>query len=182
MLTSQPSSVNAGSHGAYQWLTTTAHDFDSLLTLCPTAVLGKYVAVTSFDSGSLSLNDEQKATGWESRQGIAYSPLVQSAGTLPERGGFDEWYVFGTAVDLGEKGQGNIFEAPLSVGQIEVFVNFAEGFDLHQPNSLVPLFWRQLEWIRPESYIADTHHLLTFVSTNPNVFSAVLEALSVSGS
>ena len=55
--------MNAGSHGAYQWLTTTGHDFDSLLTLCPAPVLGKYVAVTSFDSGSLSLNDEEKAAG-----------------------------------------------------------------------------------------------------------------------
>jgi hypothetical protein len=145
-------------------------------------VLGKYVAVTSFDSGSLDLDDKEKAAGWESRKGIAYSPRIQSVGTLPERGGFDEWYVFATAVDLGEKGRGNIFEAPLSPGQVEVLVNFAEGFDLHQPNELVPLFWRQLEWIRPESYIADTHHLLTFVSTNRNIFAAALHALSESGS
>jgi len=179
---SQQPAVNAGSHGEYEWLTTTSDDFDSLLTLCPTAVLGKYVAVTSFDSGSLDLNDEEKAAGWESRMGIAYSPLIQSVGTLPQRGGFDEWYVFGTPVDLGEKGQGNIFEAPLSAGQVEVFVNFGQGFDLHQPNGLVPLFWRQLEWIRPESYIADTHHLLTFVSTNRSVFAAVRQAFSESRS
>jgi hypothetical protein len=67
-------------------------------------------------------------------KGIAYSPLIRSVGTLPERGGFDEWYVFGTPVDLGEKGRGNVFEAPLSAGQVEVFVNFAKGFDLHQPD------------------------------------------------
>lgn len=182
MLNSQPSSVKSGSHDAYQWLTTNAHDFDSLLTFCPAAVLEKYVAVTSFDSGSLSLSDGEKAAGWESRKGIAYSPLIRSVTTLPERGGFDEWYVFGTPVDLGEKGRGNVFEAPLSAGQVEVFVNFAEGFDLHQLNDLVPLFWRQLEWIRPESYIADTHHLLTFVSTNRNVFAAVRQALSESPS
>jgi hypothetical protein len=58
-----------------------------------------------------------------------------------------------------------------------VFVNFAEGFELHQPNDLVPLFWRQLKWIRPESYIADTHHLLTFVTTDRNVFEAARQAL-----
>jgi hypothetical protein len=171
-----------GSHDAYQWLTTTAHDFDSLLTLCPTTVLEKYVAVTSFDSGSLSLTDEDRAASWESRKGIAYSPLIRSVGILPERGGFDEWYVFGTPTDLGEKGRGNVFEAPLSAGQVEVFVNFAEGFDLDQPNNLVPLFWCQLKWIRPESYIADTHHLLTFVSTNRNVFDAVRQALTESRS
>jgi hypothetical protein len=175
---SREATLKSGSHDAYRWLTTTAHDFDSLLTLCPTAVIGKYLAVTAFDSGSLSLSDEEKASGWESRKGISYSPLIESVGTLPERGGFDEWYVFGAPVDLGEKGQGNIFEAPLLSGQIEVFVNFAEGFDLYRPNDLAPLFWRQLKWIRPESYIADTHQTLTFVSANRNVFEAVRQALT----
>jgi len=145
-------------------------------------VLGKYVAVTSFDSDSLSLNEEEKAAGWEGRKDIAYSPLIQSVGTLPERGGFDEWYVFGAPVDLGQRGRGNPFEAPLSAGQVEVFVNYGPDFDLHQPNSLVELFWRQLEWIRPESYIADTHYVLTFVSTNRNAFAAVRQALSESRS
>jgi len=182
MLDPQPPVVNSGFHGAYEWLTTISHDFDSLLTLCPTTVRGKYVAVTSFDSGSLDLNAEEKAAGWETRNGIAYSPLIESIGTLPERGGFDEWYVFETPVDLGGKGRGNIFEAPLSAGQVEVLVNFGEGFDLHQPADLVSLFWRQLEWIRPESYIADTHHLLTFVTTNRSVFAAAYQALSESRS
>ena len=182
MINSSPSSLKYGSHDAYQWLTTSEHDLDGFLTLCPDAVLGNYVAVTSFDSGSLSLSDEEKSAGWESRKGIAYSPLIRSVATLPERGGFDEWYVFRIPVDLGDKGRGNVFEAPLSAGQIEVFVNFAEGFDLHQPNALVPLFWRQLNWIQPESYIADTHHLLTFVSNNRNVFEAVRQAFAESQS
>lgn len=174
--------METGAHAGYQWLTTTDHDFDSLLTLCPTAVLGKYAAVTCFDSGSLDLSDEEKAAGWESHNGIAYSPFIESVSRLPERGGFDEWYIFATRVDLGSKGQGNPFEAPLSRGQVEVLVNFAEGFDLHQSNHIVDVFWRQLEWIRPESYIADTHHLLTFVTTNSIVFAAVRQALSESGS
>jgi hypothetical protein len=180
MLDFQQPAVNAGSHGAYEWLTTISHNFSSLLTLCPTPVLGKYVAVTSFDSGSLALNEAEKATGWQARNGIAYSPLIESIEILPDPCEFDEWYVFGTPVDLGKKGHGNIFEAQLSEGQVEVFVNLAEGFDLYRPNDLVPLFWRQLEWIRPESYIADTHHLLTFVSSNRNVFAAVHQALSKS--
>ncbi|SRR6266700_377015 len=130
MLDSQSPAVNAGACGAYEWLTTFSHDFDNLLTLCPTTVLGKYVAVTSFDSGSLDLSSQEKAAGWGTRSGIAYSPLIESVGALPERGGFDEWYVFGAPVDLGEKGQGNIFEAPLLAGQVEVFVNFGEASTL----------------------------------------------------
>jgi hypothetical protein len=137
---------------------------------------------SSFDSGSLSLNDEEKAAGWEGRKGIAYSPVIQSVGTLPERGGYDEWYVFALPVDLDQRSRGNPFEAPLAAGQVEVFVNYGEGFDLHQANSLVDLFWRQLDWICPESYIADTHHRLTFVSTNRSVFAGVRQALSESRS
>jgi hypothetical protein len=180
MFGSEPPSVNAGSHGEYQWLTTKSHDFDSLLMLCPTVVLGKYAAVTSFDSGSLDLNEEDKAAGWESRKGIAYSPLIRSVERLPQRGGFDEWYVFETAADLGQKGNGNPFEAPLSPGQVEVFVNFAEGFDLNVEDSIVILFWRQFEWIRSQSYISDTHHLLTFVSSNRSIFDVVHKTLGES--
>jgi hypothetical protein len=40
-----------GSQGSYQWLVT-EEDFD-LLQLCPEIVLGKYVAITSIDSGEL---------------------------------------------------------------------------------------------------------------------------------
>jgi hypothetical protein len=83
MLDAQSSSMDAGAEGAYQWLTTTSHDFDSLLALCPTTALGKYVAVTSFDSRSLDLSHRAKVAGWENRSGIAYSPLIQSIGTLP---------------------------------------------------------------------------------------------------
>ena len=53
-----------GSHGAYQWLTTGQHDLGTLLQLCPQAVSGKYIAVTSFDSGPLHLNDNELSDGW----------------------------------------------------------------------------------------------------------------------
>jgi hypothetical protein len=58
-----------------------------------------------------------------------------------------------------------------------VFVNFG-GFALHHPDSaaLARLFWAQLDWIHPESYLADGEHL-TFVSANTDVFVALLEAL-----
>ena len=59
-------------------------------------------------------------------------------------------------------------------------MNFGPGFALHNPEmaSLVRLFWKQLDWIQPESYIADADVLLTFVSRNEDVFAAVREALS----
>ena len=169
---------NSGARGEHQWLTTSEYDLDGLLTLCPAVTFGKYLAVTSFDSGPLSLNELEKKRGWYSRGEIAYSPQIQSLEVLPPRGGFDEWYVFEQSVDLGHLGdRANIFEAPLTPGQVETFVNFCDGCALHRPNDLTDLFWRQLEWIRPESYVADGDNLLTFVTTNENLFSLVSKAL-----
>jgi hypothetical protein len=171
--------LKTGTHGAYQWLRATQHDLDSLLVLSPSVVIGKHLAVTSFDSGSLLIDDVEKSTGWESRGGIAYSPRIESAETLPPRGGYDEWYVFGARADLGQIGKDNVFEAPLQPGQVEVFVNFGPSFalELTADQTLANLFWRQLDWIRPDSYLADNDHLLTFVTADPSLFAEVHRAL-----
>jgi hypothetical protein len=172
--------LTTGSHGTYQWLTTGQHDLDTLLRLCPQALLKKYVAITSLDSGPLILNDKEISAGWESRESIAYSPRVPSVEKLPhgECGGFDEWYVFETPADLGRLAQGNLFEAPLQRGLVAVFVNFG-GFGFHSPTmkDLADLFWTQLEWIQPESYLADGD-LLNFVSRDEDLFTTVRQALS----
>ena len=169
-----------GSHGEYQWVTTGQQDLDTVLRLCPQVVLGKYVAVTSIDSGPLILNDDEISIGWQIRNDIAYSPKIQSVEGLAhgECEGFDEWYVFEAPSDLGQVIRGNIFESRLNPGQIAVFVNYI-AFGFHDPltQELTDLFWRQLEWIRPESYIADGS-LLNFVSRDSNLFATVFQALS----
>ena len=175
-----------GSHDAYGWLTTWQHDLDTLLQRCPQAVVGKYVAVTSLDSGPMALTDAEKRDGWRSRNEIAYSSEIQYAENVrTERSpggcaGFNEWYVSNSPFDLGEIWHGNVFEAPITPGQVCRFVNFGPGFALHNPEylRLVSLFWKQLDWIQPESYIADTDMLLTFVSRNEDIFVAVRNALS----
>ncbi len=43
---------------------------------------------------------------------------------------------------------------------------------------LVNLFWKQLEWIQPESYIADSESHLTFVSRNEDIFISVHKAVN----
>ena len=180
----KPSSpLTTGTHGAYHWLTTSEHDLDDLLTLCPTVVLGRYLAATSFDSGSLTLDDAEKLAGWETRGGIAYSTCVLSVETLSARGGYDEWYVFGSPMDLGRLSRGNVFESPLLPGQVEVFVNFSDGFDLRRTDAgdLADLFWRQLEWICPQSYIADGGSFMTFVSSDESLFAGVRRALCQGG-
>lgn len=169
-----------GSHGEYRWLTTDKHDLDTLLRVCPQAVLGKRIAVTSLDSGPLRLNADEVSAGWLTRNDVAYSPRIESVETLAhgECGGFDEWYVFEDAADLGQVVRGNIFTSHLGPGRAAVFVNYG-GFGFHDasPKSVSELFWTQLEWIRPVSFIADGQ-LLNFVSRDEELFTVVLAALS----
>jgi hypothetical protein len=172
--------LKSGSNGTYQWLTTDEHQLDDLLKCCPDAVQGKYVAITSIDSGFLALDPELKSAGWESRNNIAYSPQIQSAGKLPLEG-YDEWYVSNAPMDLGELCSGNPFETPVQPGRLRVFINYG-GFNLSDPgnDSLIEMFWKQLEWISPESYLADGSDYLIFVSRDKTLFHRVHEALRIS--
>jgi hypothetical protein len=83
-----------------------------LLQICPEVALGKYIAITSIDSGTLVPTDEEKADGWESRGQIAYCPKVESVESLP-RAGYDEWYIFGSPAALSTSHLAkNVFEVP----------------------------------------------------------------------
>ena len=179
-----------GTHGSYRWLVTAQLELDILIRQCPQAVLGKYVAVTSLDSGAMALTDEEKLNGWESRNEIHYSPKIQSVENLRTKRlpndctRFNEWYVFDSPADLGRLWHGNnLFEAPMAPGQLHTFVNFDASFDLHDSGvaAIVALFWKQLDWIRPESYIADSDSHLTFVSRNDDMFVTVRDVLSDMG-
>ena len=167
--------VETGSQGPYLWLTASDESIDSLLEVCPQVVLNKYVAITSLDSGSVRLNEEEKRLGWESRNGIAYSPRIQSIEKLPHEW-YDEWYVFTSPSDLGKLWQGNVFEAPLQRGNVAAFVNFG-GFSLHDTvmKDLADLFWKQLDSIHPESVILDGD-FFNFVSCDQESFEAVRAA------
>ena len=164
-----------GLQGLYEWLATDKN-FD-LLKLCPNVALGKYVAITSIDSGEYVLNDDESATGWRSHQGIAYSPKIQRVEDIA-REGWDEWYIFNNPTDLGSSHlKDNIFEVPQEQGHLSVLVNY--GFALHPPDrskGLTDLFWQQLARVQPESYVADNDYL-TFACVNKALFASVHEAI-----
>ena len=167
--------LTVGSEGLYEWLVTD-QPFD-LLRVCPGVILGKYLAITSCDSGPLVPTDKETEAGWQSRGKIAYSPKVQSVEGIP-RDGWDEWYILNNPTDLGTSHLAdNIFEVPQEQGHVSVFVNYY--FALHQPEmkDLAALFWPQIERIRPESYVADNDYL-TFVSMNKALFASVRSAVN----
>ena|SRR5882757_11583514 len=166
--------LTVGSRGDYEWLVTD-QQFDPL-KLCPEVALGKYIAITSIDSGPLIITDKEKTAGWTSREQIAYSPKVEGVESLP-RAGWDEWYIFGGPTDLGTSHLGeNIFEVPQEQGHVSVLVNY--GLSLHRADlsDLVTMFWEQIERIRPESYMAD-NDCLNFVSLNKPLFAHVHDAV-----
>jgi hypothetical protein len=171
--------LNVGSEGSYDWLVAD-QQFD-LLRLCPQIVLGKYVAITSIDSGEFVPTEKEAAVGWQSRGKIAYSPQVQSIEEIPSAG-WDEWYIFDRLADLGVSHLAeNIFEVPQEEGHLSVFVNYC--FALYPPEKaekLASLFWPQIDRVRPESYVADNDHL-TFVSANKDLFISVLDAVKALG-
>lgn len=173
-----------GSHGPYRWLVTQQDNLAGLLQSCPQSVVGKYVAVTSLDSGPKIPTDEEKGLGWYSRNEIAYSPQITERGgiegvILGQCAGYDEWYVFDSPRDLGALCDGNVFESDLPAGKIWTFVNYDAGFALHNPEmaDITSLFWKQIEWVQPESFIADSTAHLTFVSRNESIFVAVCNVL-----
>jgi hypothetical protein len=177
-----------GSNGEYQWLSSMDHDLHDFARLCPSAMLGRYLAVTSIDSGSLRLSDADRAAGWWTGEGCekyeyiptralcpdshtAFSPRLESLDRLPNKthinccDAFHEWYIFN--------------EPPLT-REFSVFVN-SGAFNIWQPTQY-PLnepFWRELRRVDADSYVSDGWwRFLTFVTRDAQLFDSVLAAFS----
>ena len=148
------------------------------MQICPEVVLGKYVAITSIDSSPLVPSEKEMVAGWQSRERIAYSPKITSVEDVP-RDGWDEWYVFDRPADLGASHLAeNIFETPREPGRINVFVNYCFALHLQDMKELADMFWRQLKWIQPETYVVDNDYL-TLVSRNKHLLAVVQNFLRV---
>ena len=176
--------LNVGSHGAYRWLTSDQENMNALLRLRPEIVMGKYAAITTYDSGVLRLTDTDRRAGWQSRNGIAHGPRIRTAADLPECARFEpaelyqEWYIFEAPADLGALSQEDVRVSPPEPGHIVTFVNYSHWV-LHDPQTqdLTDLFWKQLEALQPESYFGEGEDYLTFITRNPGFFDGVLKAL-----
>ena len=136
------------------------------------------MAVTSFDSGAYTLTGREKAAGWKSRGGIAYSSKIKNVeAVLHDQ--FDEWYVFENQIELGQlfPGEANPLEMAPKLGEVCVLVNY-QGFALDAPetDALTKVFWKQMDWIRPLAYIAEGT-CLNYATLDKHLFATVYKAL-----
>jgi hypothetical protein len=172
-----------GSHGPYQWLVDRRSGIGHLIKECPNVLLGRYLVITSFDTGSLHPNADETADGWFFENQLTYTPRLESLSLLPYEE-YDEWYVF---------------TSPTRLSSCNVFIKFG-GFTLANPEeSIAELhpswdqvaadaladeqmsqqaqFWSQLERFDAESYIADGDNFI-FATANASFFSCVAAAFS----
>lgn len=145
-----------GKRGKYLWVEWRSDFLGDLLSTFPQLVLGKHLVNTSFDSGSLTLAPEEIEQGWRKHNELALSPPIADVSLIP-KDHYDEWYVFAS---------------PTTFEDYEVFVNHG-SFSLH--DFLVEIqerFWRQLERLAPESFLAEGEHLIC-ATKNESLFNQI---------
>jgi hypothetical protein len=91
--------------------------------------------------------------------------------------GFDKWYVFETPPALGNLCRENFFATASAPENVFPFIN--SYLRLYPSNEITELFWKQIEWMQPESYIADGADCLIFATRNKSVFATVRAALEI---
>ncbi len=146
-----------GKYGDYFWIEWREAFLSDLLSAFPNIVVGKYLINTSFDSGSLSLSDEEVKQGWTKYNQLALSPPITNDLDIPNCQ-YDEWY---------------IFNMPTVFDDYEIFVNYY-GFSLEDfLTDFQERFWKQIEILSPETYLAEGEFLIC-VTKNESLFNQIL--------
>ena len=165
--------MNTGSQGRYSWLVSRRMGIGHLLEHCPQAVLGRYLVITSFDSGPLALNETERGMGWQVDGQLTYTNKLTSIETLPHDS-FDEWYVFKSPVSLTGcevfVNRGALtFDAPVLVHLDPTWDGIGARAEVERLIGTQSRFWRQLERFGAESYIAEGDFFL-FASADRTLF------------
>jgi hypothetical protein len=93
--------------------------------------------------------------------------------------GFDEWFIFDEhPAVLGTLSDANPFTTEIAHGSVFAFINLG-GFSLSDPGmrAVADLFWRQVDWIKPHSYLGDGENHLIYATQDEDLFAAVKESL-----
>jgi hypothetical protein len=81
------SNIHTGTHENYQFLTSDEHTIGDLVRLCPEAILGRYLAVTSTDSGEPRWWAEKLGADQEAPAGVIhFGWLARAHVCQPESG------------------------------------------------------------------------------------------------
>lgn len=141
--------MNFGANEVFHRLSTDRHNLRHLFALCPGLFLGRYIAVTSNDSGIPHLSPARQDLGWRFDSGILYSPCLASPELLtsipcqiegPQGPAFDECYLFDSP--------------PPDLQPLEVFVNYYFKLGSPRAHPKEPDFWEQISRILPLCYLA----------------------------
>ncbi len=157
--------IKKGKHGVYIWFQVTNNFLTALIDAVPDLVVGKYVAIASYEGERYRLRSEEIKAGWQQINDIALSPVIGQVSELPNNQ-FDEWYIFDRLTPFVIK---------------ESFINYG-GFSLARRNIDNPFlpaaykqqlsrgselsqdrearFWRQIETVEPETYVAESDKLI----------------------
>ncbi len=154
-------SIKSGKYREFYWLQTDDFGQKDVIEQCTNFLLGKYLAVTAFDSGEPNLSSEEIQAGWKMNLSIAYSPKLDNMiiAIIPYAG-FDEWF---------------FLEDNTVITVEEDYVNYAL-FDLCDER-MPKNFWNQIYFNCPYAYVADGMQL-TVVSKDVEMMEA-LRALSL---
>jgi hypothetical protein len=159
--------LHSGRHDGYRWLAshTNRDHLPGVLRSCPQLVLGKFVAITSFDSGPLTPSQEELRAGWSFDGRIMYSPTITDPSVIPHEQ-YDEWLIFS--------------HETRQLPELQVFINFG-GFTLAETDpdhhrEHRERLWSQLAHVSAESYLAEGDYFL-FASKNESAFECVEEAV-----
>ena len=139
--------MKLGEKNNYYWLVTNLEivNLDKLII----EFHNKYILhLATFDSGSLTPNDEEMSQGWSSDGEIMFSPPLIDSVVIPYDQ-YDEWYLSKSSLNFPEK--------------FDRFVNY-NGFTLVEKEtadstwetrmkSLQNKFWEQLLLINPETLV-----------------------------
>ena len=176
--------VRQGQRSGYHWLSLEGEiPLGSLIGLFPEIVLNRYVVVTSYDSGVMLPTPAQIASGWRVEGEFTYSPPIRMIRELePLREDFDseyynECYVFCECKSLGRRYRGDFFQFDETSGEVQVFVNLL-AFNLADcDEGILEGFWRQMERIAPQTYIAEGEGVVSIASKDQALIAKIVGSL-----
>lgn len=181
--------VQNGVESRWGWLNSDADvSVGDLLRAFPSIVRGRYLAISSWDSGAFRVEEVLRQPGWHAKHEVAYSPLIAHDNDhnvgLPneEWPTFCELYASLEPLDLGMPPQNEFEQFDPNRGHYIEFVNFL-AFDLTERDGyLASLFWKQMDWIQPESYLAESNDWIAIAHIDREVLSRVREWLEMAPS